>query len=756
MGICGRHALAAVPAVLFALATAAVASAAAVDQYPVSSAQTNGRVNAIAVMNGVAYIGGDFTSVRAAGQSSGGVTRNHLAAIDLSTGAVTSWDPGANGSVQAVAASGGTVYVGGTFTTAGGASRTNLAAISASSGSATSWNPGANAEVRTLLAANGRLYAGGKFTTAGGASRTRLAAFSLSTGALDTGWHPSAGRTVSALEVAADGTNDVLAGGGSSGVAYFARLAAATGAAQPWTDLPPYPVEDISATPAGVYMGMGGPGGKLIGYSTTGSQRWVAQVDGDVQAVVAFGSTVYGGGHFVEYCDGGTGSGAPFLCDVPISRGKLFAVDAATGALDPWDPQANGALGVFALEQTPAGLAAGGEFTKFAVDKPTALQIAQQGFAMFGSGGGGPDTSPPTAPGSVAAAAQSPTSVKVTWSASMDDVGVDHYIVSRDGTAVSGNVSGLSFSDTGLAPSTDHSYTVVAYDAAGNPSSPGGPASAHTPPNAPAGLSATAAGDTEIDLTWNTVSTAVSYNVYRDGAATAVATGLTSAAYNDAGLAAGSTHSYTVTAVDSAAAESAKSGPVSATTTGGGGGSVFADDFESGTLAKWTSVKGLVVQQATVLDGAWAARSTVTGTAKYAYVDLPATTTDLYYDVHFDLLSQGSNPVDLLRFRTAGGGVLLTLSVAPTSHKLRWRVPPASLTVTSPTVVSLGGWHDVVVHLVVNGTSGSAGVTYDGAPVAALTRTVTTGTTPIGRLQLGDSTGSRTDDVAFDDVTAHH
>ena len=106
---CGRHAVAAVLAALFTLATATVAAAAAADQYPASSAQTNGRVNAIAILNGIAYIGGDFTSVRAAGQSSGGVTRNHLAAIDLSTGAVTAWNPGANGSVQAVAASSGTI-----------------------------------------------------------------------------------------------------------------------------------------------------------------------------------------------------------------------------------------------------------------------------------------------------------------------------------------------------------------------------------------------------------------------------------------------------------------------------------------------------------------------------------------------------------------------------------------------------------------------------------------------------------------------
>src|SRR5690349_4771198 len=144
---CGRHAVAAMLAVLFTLAAAPAAAAAAVDQYPASSAQTNGRVNAIAILNGIAYIGGDFTSVRAAGQSSGGVTRNHLAAIDLSTGAVTSWNPGTDGSVQSIAASGGTVYVGGTFATAGGAARTNIAAISASTGAATLWNPGANGEV---------------------------------------------------------------------------------------------------------------------------------------------------------------------------------------------------------------------------------------------------------------------------------------------------------------------------------------------------------------------------------------------------------------------------------------------------------------------------------------------------------------------------------------------------------------------------------------------------------------------------------
>ena len=73
----------------------------------------------------------------------------------------------------------------------------------------------------------------------------------------------------------------------------------------------------------------------------------------------------------------------------------------------------------------------------------------------------------------------------MSWSAATDSVGVTGYDVFRDGSKV-GTATGTSFTDTGVQPSTTYSYTVDAFDAAGNTSQPSQPATVTTPA-APAG-----------------------------------------------------------------------------------------------------------------------------------------------------------------------------------------------------------------------------------------------------------------------------
>ena len=90
-----------------------------------------------------------------------------------------------------------------------------------------------------------------------------------------------------------------------------------------------------------------------------------------------------------------------------------------------------------------------------------------------------PDTTPPSTPVNVTATASSQTQVNITWSASTDNVGVVRYQVFRNG-ALAGTTQGLSFTDRGLTPSTNYSYTIVALDSAGNASNPSAPALATT------------------------------------------------------------------------------------------------------------------------------------------------------------------------------------------------------------------------------------------------------------------------------------
>ncbi len=79
----------------------------------------------------------------------------------------------------------------------------------------------------------------------------------------------------------------------------------------------------------------------------------------------------------------------------------------------------------------------------------------------------GPDTSAPTAPTSLAATAVSTVAVRLTWSASTDNVGVTGYRVLRDGSPI-GTATSPSFNDSGLTPGVQYGYAVIAFDAAGN------------------------------------------------------------------------------------------------------------------------------------------------------------------------------------------------------------------------------------------------------------------------------------------------
>src|SRR4029077_9466539 len=86
--------------------------------------------------------GGEFRTAGAGGATAGPVPRSNLAAIDLTTGKATDWNPGANDTVWALEASGTTLYAGGAFTKLGATDRLRLAAFQTADGTLTSWNPG--------------------------------------------------------------------------------------------------------------------------------------------------------------------------------------------------------------------------------------------------------------------------------------------------------------------------------------------------------------------------------------------------------------------------------------------------------------------------------------------------------------------------------------------------------------------------------------------------------------------------------------
>ena len=187
-----------------------------------------------------------------------------------------------------------------------------------------------------------------------------------------------------------------------------------------------------------------------------------------------------------------------------------------------------------------------------------------------------PDWTPPTVPGGVTATPKSPTEIDLTWNASTDNVAVSGYTVYRNGSSLAttaGNVT--TFADTAAVASTTYSYTIDAFDAAGNHSARSTAATATTPalpdtqpPSVPTGVGAVAGPPGEVDVQWTASNDNVAvtgYTVYRDGTviASVPASPLTYADKTASGL---TTYSYTVDAVDGAGNHSAQSAAAVLTT----------------------------------------------------------------------------------------------------------------------------------------------------------------------------------------------
>jgi len=79
------------------------------------------------------------------------------------------------------------------------------------------------------------------------------------------------------------------------------------------------------------------------------------------------------------------------------------------------------------------------------------------------------DTTVPSVPIGLSATATSSTQINLSWKASTDNVGVAGYRIYRNGKHI-GMVAGTVYSNTGLSASTTYTYSVAAYDAAGNES----------------------------------------------------------------------------------------------------------------------------------------------------------------------------------------------------------------------------------------------------------------------------------------------
>ncbi len=274
------------------------------------------------------------------------------------------------------------------------------------------------------------------------------------------------------------------------------------------------------------------------------------------------------------------------------------------------------------------------------------------------------------------------------------------------------------------------------------------------PPTVPGKPSGVSNSSSAIDLTWaastDDLSTSLTYQVRRDGTqvGTFASSSTTTVSYTDTGLAPSSTHTYTVIALDAAnnpSPESLVSDPI--TVQGAQPPtSIFADDFSSGGFSNWTGVTRLTIDGTQGGLAPPSARAQVSNLAAWAFKTLPGTYSSLCMSERVNAVTLSGFRA-LLRLRTATNGPVSRVWVNA-AGTLWVKSDVSGAQISSGTALG-SGWHTVELCGTV-GTAGTWSLYRDG--VAIVNNWVANaGTTPIGRIELGDpAAGTYT--VNFDDV----
>jgi chitodextrinase len=196
------------------------------------------------------------------------------------------------------------------------------------------------------------------------------------------------------------------------------------------------------------------------------------------------------------------------------------------------------------------------------------------------------DTTAPTAPANLTVASKTSTTVTLTWTASTDNVGVTGYRI-FDGATQVGTSATTTFTATGLAPSSTHTYTVRAVDAAMNVSAASNavtvttdaPVVDTTPPTAPTTLAVTATTSTTVSLSWTASTDNVGVTGYRIFRGSTLAGTSTTTTFTASGLTPNTLYTFTVRAFDAANNESQPSNAVTVTTPPGGPANAYTQRF---------------------------------------------------------------------------------------------------------------------------------------------------------------------------------
>jgi PKD domain/Malectin domain len=368
----------------------------------------NGTVFGMAQVGTTIVMGGSFTSVTSPNRAT---TYNlpYVIAFDQATGAVnTAFAPALNGQVNAVlpGPAAGTVYVGGSFTTANGVAAKGLVLLNVSNGSRVAGfaTLTMNGIVNTVARAGSRLFLGGTFTTIGASPRGGIASFNATTGALDSfitskvtvnhNWTATNGGAkggvgVSKIDITPDGSRLVAIGNfkfvdglsrdqvamwNTAGATAALRLDWQTHRYEPACFYWAYDsyIRDVDFSPDGSYFVIGATGGgngtlcdtaarfETGAVGTDIQPTWVDYAGGDtVLSIAITGTAVYAGGH-MRWMNNPNAS--DFAGGGAVPRPGIVALDPANGIPLSWNPGRNPrGAGAYSLLATPQGLYVGSD-----------------------------------------------------------------------------------------------------------------------------------------------------------------------------------------------------------------------------------------------------------------------------------------------------------------------------------------------------------------------------------------------------------
>jgi hypothetical protein len=394
-------------------------------------------VKALARSGDDLFVGGDFSGPNSVGNQ----TRNRIAKVSaVGTGTVdATWNPDASpGEVDALAVSGSSLFVGGTFFQIGGENRIALAKLSTTGAGAAdpTWVPDPTGPVSALLVSGSSLYVGGSFSSIGAVGRSRVAKLSTSgAGTVDPAWAPNPNGAVTSLALSGDNLYVGGAYGSISGQPRnrLARLSATgTGAVDP-------AFEPAASNNGGAVTALAATGSRVLAggtFNTIGPLSTSNLAIFDLTTPTLSLTSPFDGARYRQ----GQTVAAAYTCDDPDGPADALSCTGNVAAGAPIDTATPGAK-TFTATATDAGSRSVSSTVNYFVDGSApeiSLAIPSQD-AVYSAG----------------------TQVPVTFGCTDEDGPAD--VASCAGTAPAGSQLDASVNGT-------HTFTVTSADAVGNTS----------------------------------------------------------------------------------------------------------------------------------------------------------------------------------------------------------------------------------------------------------------------------------------------